>query len=118
MEDGLSIVYATFPDYDTAYKIGSSLLQDGVVACVNIFSNVTAMYMWDEEMNTSEECVAVMKTVKSLGEEVINRILEQHPYDVPALFSIDAERCSLAFLEWVALRTGTAMPPEIPIDKP
>ena len=118
MKDGLSIVYATFPDYDTAYKIGASLLRDGVVACVNIFCNVTSMYMWDKKMNTSEECVALMKTVKDLGEEVINRILEQHPYDIPALFSINTERCSPAFLEWVALRTGTAVPPEIPIDKP
>ncbi|MCU7611483.1 divalent-cation tolerance protein CutA [Anaplasma capra] len=106
MEDGLSLVYVTFPDYDTAYKIGSSLLQGGMIACLNIFRNVTSVYVWDGDVRTSEECVAIMKTMKSLGEKVMHIIREQHPYEIPALFSVNTETCSPAFLDWVSSHTG------------
>ena len=44
------LVYMTFPEEKTATRIGRALLEQRLVACVNILPRVESMYWWEGEI--------------------------------------------------------------------
>lgn len=101
MKDEPYLIYTTYPDYDTAHNVSSALLQKGIVACTNVFQEVTSIYLWNGSINTSKEHVAIMKTLKKFSVEVQHYIKKNHPYSVPAILSIPMQDCDREFLDWV-----------------
>ena len=45
--DKLVLIYATFPSAAEAERIGGHLVDQGLIACVNIFPGMTAIYVWE-----------------------------------------------------------------------
>ena len=41
------VIYATFPSPAEAERIGGALVERGLAACVNIFPQMTAIYIWE-----------------------------------------------------------------------
>ena len=101
MDDSLFLIYTTMPDYSTAHDVCDVLLKENLVVCVNMFDGMTSMYHWEGEIRTSNECVVIMKTTRSLHEAAMQKIKELHSYDIPAVFSIPVYDCNPEFLNWV-----------------
>ncbi|MEH0831116.1 divalent-cation tolerance protein CutA [Anaplasma bovis] len=96
-----SIIYSTFPDYASAYKICNTLLEENLIACANVLQNVSSIYKWEGEIKKSTEHIVILKTTKQLEERAILRVKELHPYTTPAVFSIAISRCAENFLDWI-----------------
>lgn len=95
------IIYSTVPDIDTARKIASQVIENKLAACVNILPNMESVYMWEGHVESSQEMILLCKTDSKHSAQLMRFIAEQHPYDVPAIFSIQATDVENHFLKWI-----------------
>ena len=58
------------------------------------------------EVCEDEEAYLLLKTQKSMSEEVIKFVKENHPYDVPCIVSVPIDSGNPEFLKWVKDQTG------------
>jgi periplasmic divalent cation tolerance protein len=100
------IVFCTIDSADAARKLARRLVQDRLAACVNIIENVTSVYKWEGRIEEDAELLLVIKTQDSRLQELMDRISEIHPYDVPEILSWPVQKGSKAYLEWVVAETG------------
>ena len=96
-----SLLYCTTPDQTEAERIGQVLVEQQLAACVNILPGMISIYRWENERQHTREAVLLIKTTTANTETVIQRIVELHPYDCPAVFSLSIESGHPEFLEWI-----------------
>lgn len=99
------LVYMTAKDKAEAMKIAKALLDKKLIACANIFDNVTSMYEWNGELCEEGEVVAILKSRHELFEQIRDEILLLHSYENPAIVSINADGVSDKFATWVGAQT-------------
>ncbi|KJV65935.1 MULTISPECIES: divalent-cation tolerance protein CutA [Ehrlichia] len=97
----ISLIYTTAPTYEDAYRISSILLDNKLIACANIFNNVTSVYLWENEVHNNTECAIILKTTNNLVQDAANKIQEIHPYDTPAIVTIDSINANDKFIQWI-----------------
>lgn len=93
-------VYMTARDKGEALKIAKVLLEKKLIACANIFDNVTSVYEWDGNVCEEGEAVAIFKTQKGMFEPIKREVLALHSYEVPALFAFEADETLESFAAW------------------
>ncbi|MFO8078652.1 MAG: divalent-cation tolerance protein CutA [Thermoplasmatota archaeon] len=81
----VAIVYSTIDDIKDARKIAHILVEEQIVACVNIISSAESVYKWKAEVKHEDECILLAKTVDSNVKKTIQRIKQLHPYEIPCI---------------------------------
>lgn len=94
-------VYMTFPDEPSAVRVAQALVLERLVACVNVVPAGFSVYRWDGAVQREAELVAFAKTRADLVPDVIRRVTELHPYDVPAVLSLPIEGGAAPYLAWL-----------------
>ncbi len=104
----MGLVYTTWPDEASVGAAARTLLEEGLIACANILGPSTSIYRWEGEVETSREIIALFKTSGNRCETLCARLIELHPYDVPAIIrlGIEPSGSSEAFLSWVEDETA------------
>lgn len=90
------------PDVATADLIERSLLEEGLVACVNRLPEVSSRYHWKGRLEEGREIPLLFKTIAARFDELERRLRELHPYDVPELVAWHPARVSTDYATWVA----------------
>ncbi|AGB37452.1 divalent-cation tolerance protein CutA [Natronococcus occultus] len=93
-------VYITAPPED-APSIAETLLEERLAACVNELS-ATSTYRWEGEVHRDEEAVLLAKTTDDAYDELVDRVRELHPYDVPCIERFDEADVLESFADWRA----------------
>lgn len=106
MKAQLHVVLATAPDAETAKRIARTLVEERLVACVNVVSNVTSIYRWQGKLEEANELLLVMKTVSERLPALVARTKELHPYKVPEVLALPVEAALPAYAEWVVDETA------------
>lgn len=94
-------VYMTFPDEPSALRVAQTLVLEGLAACVNVLPAGFSVYRWEGTVTQEPELVAFAKTRADLVPEVIRRVTELHPYDVPAVLALPIEGAAQPYLDWL-----------------
>lgn len=76
--------FVTFPDKDTASIIIHQVVSERLAACGNSFS-IKSCYFWNENIENEDEIAAIIKTTEHNGNDLLKRIEELHPYDIPCI---------------------------------
>jgi len=100
------VIYATFPSPAEAERIGGALVERGLAACVNIFPQMTAIYIWEGARQRASEAAMLIKTRAGLADTVIAETRKLHPYTNPALVVLPIEGGSQDFLRWIGEQTA------------
>jgi periplasmic divalent cation tolerance protein len=95
------LVFTTASSKDEARKIGRTLVERQLAACVNIVPQVGSIYRWEGEVEEAEEWLLVIKTTRSAFERVRDAINELHSYDVPECIAVPIESGSMEYLNWL-----------------
>ena len=103
-------VYTTYPSLVEAERIGKTVLERRLAACVNILPGMISHYWWQGEIERAEEVVMIIKTRASLAEEVRMAVKEMHPYTTPAFLVIPLESVDSSYLTWLLAGTEAATP--------
>ncbi len=98
-------VYTTLPDQATAKEIARTLVAERLAACANFFP-IHATYIWQDELEQTEEWAMVLKTDRKLYDKLEARILELHPFSIPAIVAYKIKAGLPAYLDWIASSTS------------
>lgn len=100
------IVYSTFPDTETARRVGREVVEARLAACVNILPGMESVYVWQAEVESASEVVAIFKTRSGLREEIGAAIKEKHPYETPEVIFLATEGAEAGTFAWLLNETG------------
>lgn len=102
--DRVILVLSTVPESESA-RISETLISERLVACVNA-TPVRSCYRWRGEISREREELLIMKTRESLFAQVMDRVRELHPYEVPEILALPVWGGFTGYLEWVMDETG------------
>jgi periplasmic divalent cation tolerance protein len=94
-------VYAVFANAEEAERIGRTVIDERLAACVNILAPVLSIYRWKGEIETADEVAAIFKTHHWRSDALMERIAELHGYDVPCIVAWPIEKIVGSYADWV-----------------
>ena len=94
-------VYCVFANADEAERIGRTVVEEGLAACVNLLGSCRSIYGWQGMIETADEVPAIFKTTADTSDALIARIAGLHSYDVPCIAVWPVEKLLLSYSEWV-----------------
>ena len=101
MSEGIVSVYAIFADADEARRIGRTIVEERLAACVNLLGPCHSIYRWQDAIEEAEEIAAIFKTSRDRAADAVARISELHSYEVPAVAVWDVVATLEAYADWV-----------------
>jgi periplasmic divalent cation tolerance protein len=99
-------VYATFADAEEAGRIGRTLVEEQLAACVNILGTCRSIYRWQGKIEEAEEVAAIFKTREDQADLLIRRLSELHSYEVPAAVAWPIAASLDSYRSWVLENTS------------
>jgi periplasmic divalent cation tolerance protein len=94
-------VYAVFADAEEAERIGRTVIEERLAACINILSPVRSIYRWKGKIEAADEVVAIFKTHHWRSDALIERIAALHSYDTPCIASWPIDKILADYADWV-----------------
>lgn len=100
-EQRVRVVMATFPDAETARRVGRQLVEEGLIACLNLLPHAESIYRWRGVVEVADEVVVFMKTAADRFDDLRVRFKQLHPYEVPELLALEVVDGLPDYLQWV-----------------
>ncbi len=99
--------YITAGDLAEAERVGKGLVENRLAACVNIFTGMQSMYMWNGRMEKSQETVIIAKTTEKLKDRLVEQVRKIHSYDCPCVVFLPVAGGNPEFLKWIDDETAS-----------
>ena len=99
------LVYVTCRNADEAKRVGESLIQAKLAACVNIIAGMRSMFWWQGEVEEDEETVLLAKTQVGLVGELTARVKSVHSDECPCVVAVPIIDGNPDFLHWIQSET-------------
>jgi periplasmic divalent cation tolerance protein len=94
-------VYALFASAEEAERVGRTVVEERLAACVNILGPVHSIYRWKGAIETTDEVAAIFKTHHWRSDALIERIAALHSYQVPCIVSWPIDKILGRYADWV-----------------
>lgn len=94
-------VYVVFAGAEEAERIGRTVVEEKLAACINILGPCRSIYRWEGKVETADEVAAILKTHSWQADELVARIAELHSYDVPCIAVWPIDKLLRGYAEWV-----------------
>ena len=101
MSDKPILVCTSVNDIKAARDIAIKLLTKKYSPCINIVSNNESIYVWNNDIETTNEYILFIKSVKSKFKNIEKLILAMHPYEIPEILAIDINHINMKYLKWM-----------------
>jgi periplasmic divalent cation tolerance protein len=101
----VAVIYSTIDDFKKAKEIANILLEEKLVACVNIIPNIHSIYRWKGKIESSNECIIIAKTVDKNISRSIQKIKSLHTYELPDIIVLPIIDGLKKYLEYIANET-------------
>jgi len=101
MSDKPILVCTSVNDIKVARDIANTLLTKKYSPCINIVSNNESIYVWNNDIETTNEYILFIKSVKSKFKNIEKLILAMHPYEIPEILAIDINHINMKYLKWM-----------------
>jgi periplasmic divalent cation tolerance protein len=101
----ISLIYTTINNEKDAKKIANYLLEEQIVACVNIIPNVHSIYRWKGKIEEEKEFILIAKTKDENVIKAINKIKKLHTYEIPDIISIAVNNGYSEYLDYIKRET-------------
>lgn len=94
-------IYVVFADAEEAGRIGRTVVEERLAACINILGPCRSIYRWKGAIESADEVPAILKTDAGKAEALIARIAELHSYDLPCIAVWPVANVLGAYADWV-----------------
>ncbi len=99
-------VYVLFANAAEAERIGRTVVEERLAACINILGPVRSIYRWNGAIETTDEVAAILKTSHIEADALIARIAGLHSYDVPCIVTWPIDKVLTSYADWVEESVG------------
>jgi periplasmic divalent cation tolerance protein len=100
------VVLVTAPSADEAARIGRTLVDERLAACVNVVGPIRSIYRWQDKVEDDAEHLMLVKIRRSDFDQLAARVRALHPYDVPEVVALEVSAGSPRYLEWLLESTA------------
>jgi periplasmic divalent cation tolerance protein len=100
-DDAVVEVHVTTPDAGSAEHLAQVLLDERLAACVQVVPGVRSFYRWEGEVATDDEHLLLVKSTAGLVTTLRDRILSEHPYDVPEVLAVPTSAVDARYAAWL-----------------
>jgi periplasmic divalent cation tolerance protein len=94
-------VYAVFANAEEAERIGRTIVEERLAACVNILGATRSIYRWKGKIEISDEVAAIFKTANTSADALITRISTLHSYEMPCIVTWPIDKIPIEYADWV-----------------
>ncbi len=84
-----------------ATKIARALVEQKLVACVNVLSGMRSIFQWEGKVAEEQEWLLIAKTVAQAFEQVATVVKSLHSYRVPEVIALPIQQGLPEYLSWV-----------------
>jgi periplasmic divalent cation tolerance protein len=102
---GFVVVLVTAPSAEEGRRIGRALVEERLIACVNVVGPMRSIYRWQDAVEEADEHLLVMKARAADVEALAERVRALHSYEVPEVVALPLTGGSEAYLTWLATVT-------------
>lgn len=102
----VAVIYSTTDKIKDARRIAKTLVEEHLVACVNIIPNVESTYRWEGKIENANEVVIIAKTTDANVKKTIQRIKKLHSYETPAITVLPIIGGLKDYLDYIANETS------------
>lgn len=109
--DAYRLVLCTLPDAAIAGRVANALVEERLAACVNLIPGLQSIYLWEGEIQSDPEVLALIKTTAAGFDALRQRLRALHPYELPEIIAVplaDGDADYLAWIDRVIPRPGPA----------
>jgi len=97
----VAVVYTTIDNEMDARKIANTLVEEQLVACVNILPKIESIYRWKGNIEEDSELTLLAKTTDENVKNTIDRIKELHTYELPDIIVLPIIGGLKEYLEYI-----------------
>ncbi len=95
------LIWCPFPGEAEARRVAGQLLDEKLVACVNIMPGMISLFAWDGERGEAEETGVLFKTDAASADMAIDRLARLHSYETPAIMGWKTCSSTAATRAWL-----------------
>jgi periplasmic divalent cation tolerance protein len=95
------IVLTTAADAEEGRRLGRTLVEERLAACVSLVPGVESIYRWKGEVESAGEVLLLIKTGEEQLVALEARLHELHSYETPEFLVLNVEAGSAGYLEWL-----------------
>ncbi|HEY2857611.1 MAG TPA: divalent-cation tolerance protein CutA [Terracidiphilus sp.] len=97
----IRIVLTTAGSREEAERIGRTLVEERLAACVTLLAGVESIYHWRGEIERDSETLMLLKTQTDQMEALHARLLKLHSYETPEFLVLTVEAASEGYHRWL-----------------
>lgn len=95
------LCFCTCPDGEVAAALARAMVEQGHAACVNILPGVRSVYRWQGQVESANEVMLWLKTVRRRYAALEEALRAAHPYELPEIVAVSLTAGSEAYLRWI-----------------
>jgi periplasmic divalent cation tolerance protein len=95
------VVLSTCATEEDAEKLARLLVEDRLAACVNVVPRVQSYYRWKDAVESSAECLLVIKSSREVFPALCSALQKAHAYEVPEVLALPVVDGAEAYLAWL-----------------
>ena len=99
--DAVRVMFSTIGSIEAADKVASVLVEERLVACVNVVQGIRSHYRWEGQTCCDDEILLIIKTTADRAAAACRRLVELHPYEVPEVVELPVAGGHPPYLRWV-----------------
>jgi periplasmic divalent cation tolerance protein len=100
------VVFVTAPENE-AVDLARTLVEERLVACVNIVPGLRSLYWWQGTVEDEPEVLCIMKTQSRLFEPLQDRVRQLHSYEVEEIIALPILAGNPPYMDWIRESTKT-----------
>jgi periplasmic divalent cation tolerance protein len=105
----LILILTTMPDDGRATELATTLVTEGLAACVNVHPAMISTYRWKHRVESEAERQLVIKTTREQLPALEARLRALHPYELPEFIVLSGEAGD-AYGAWVRESASLSAP--------
>ncbi|MEI9968491.1 MAG: divalent-cation tolerance protein CutA [Terracidiphilus sp.] len=100
------IVMTTVANAEEAARLGRTLVEERLAACVTVLPSAHSIYSWQGKIESTDETLLLLKTATYQLPALESRLQELHSYETPEFLVIEIEAGSESYLKWLRENLG------------
>jgi periplasmic divalent cation tolerance protein len=106
METDAIFVYVACGTLTEARKIAAYCVKERLAACGNIFPQMESVYWWDDDIQSEQESVLILKTQKNHFSKLEKAVKSLHSYECPCICALPVAAGAPSYLAWIQKETS------------
>jgi periplasmic divalent cation tolerance protein len=95
------VILSTCATEEEAERLARLLVDARLAACVSVIPRMRSFYRWEGAVESSDECLLVIKSSRELFDSVRARIETAHSYEVPELLALPVVDGAANYMNWL-----------------